>query len=473
MKTQARTPAVAGRFYPASPDKLRQELEQLFSRAKSKECKHVRAVISPHAGYVFSGTVAASAFNQIDGEKKYERVFLIGSSHQVALPGAAVYTQGDFLMPHGTVATDVNFCKKLVLAHPGLFSEDSRAHRDEHSLEVQIPFLQHVLKNDYVIVPIIIGTSDPGICKKIADALSPYFNADNLFVVSSDFSHYPGYEDAHIVDEATKDAILQNDPVVLLQTLTENSRRHIPGLVTSLCGWTSVLTLVYMTAGNRSITYRAIDYKNSGDAPLYADKSQVVGYWAIAVTEQNNASVDSIKPEEQDMLLDITRKAIESVVARGKHLPLKQASEYPPVLQQQRGVFVTLYRGKKLRGCIGRMTADIPLYKLVRDMAEAAALYDDRFLPVQKAELGDLEIHISVLSPLEEIPDAGHIQLGKHGILIESRGRSGVFLPQVATETGWSLEEFLGHCSRDKAGLSWDGWKTARLFVFSTTNIPD
>ncbi|MFA5302385.1 MAG: AmmeMemoRadiSam system protein B [Bacteroidales bacterium] len=473
MKTQARTPAVAGRFYPASPDKLRQELEQLFNRAKSKECKNVRAIISPHAGYVFSGTVAASAFNQIDGEKKYERIFIIGSSHQIALQGAAVYTQGDFLMPHGTVTTDVDFCRKLVLAHPGLFSEDSRAHRDEHSLEVQLPFLHHVLKKDYVIVPIVMGTSDPGVCKKIAEALSPYFNADNLFVISSDFSHYPGYEDALIVDAATKDAILQNNPGALLQTLTENSRLHIPGLATSLCGWTSVLTLLYMTADNSSYTYRAIDYKNSGDAPLYADRSQVVGYWAIAVTEQSNASGDCMNPEEQKIILDIALKAIESAVIRGKHLSLKQTSEYPPVLQQQRGVFVTLYRGKKLRGCIGRMTADIPLYKLVRDMAEAAALYDDRFLPVQKEELRDLKIHISVLSPLEEIRDTGHIQLGKHGVLIESRGRSGVFLPQVATETGWSLEEFLGHCSRDKAGLGWDGWKTARIFIFSTMNIPD
>jgi hypothetical protein len=472
MRTQARTPAVAGRFYPASPEKLQRELEQLFSRAKSKECNNVRAVISPHAGYAFSGTVAASAFNQIDEEHRYERIFLIGSSHQVALKGAAVYTQGNFLMPYGTVTTDVDFCKKLVLTHPGLFSEDSRAHRDEHSLEVQLPFLHHVLRYEYVIVPIIIGTSDPSVCEKIAEVLVPYFNTDNLFVISSDFSHYPGYEDALTVDAATKDAILQNAPEALMQTLKENSRLHVPGLATSLCGWTSVLTLLYMTSGNSSFSYRAIDYKNSGDSPLYADKSQVVGYWAMAVTEQNNAFGDSIKPEEQEMLLDIARKSIESVVVRGKHLSLEQASGYPPLLQQQRGAFVTLYKGKKLRGCIGRMTANLPLFKLVRDMAEAAALYDDRFLPLQKEELGDLEIHISVLSPLEEIRDAGQIQLGKHGILIESRGRSGVFLPKVATETGWSLEEFLGHCSRDKAGLGWEGWKTARIFVFSTTDIP-
>ncbi|MFA5444739.1 MAG: AmmeMemoRadiSam system protein B [Bacteroidales bacterium] len=472
MKTLARIPAVAGKFYPASPDKLRRELEQLFSRAKSKECKNVRAVISPHAGYIFSGTVAASAFNQIDREKRYERIFIIGSSHQVALQGAAVYTQGDFLMPYGTVKTDVDFCKKLVLAHPNLFSEDSRAHRDEHSLEVQLPFLHHVLKDDYVIVPIVIGTSDPAVCKKIAEVLFPFFNDDNLFIISSDFSHYPGYQDALQVDTATKDAILQNDPEVLLQTLSENSRLNVHGLATSLCGWTSVLTLLNMTAGNNSFTYKAIDYKNSGDAPLYADRSQVVGYWAIAVTDQNNASGESIQPEEQEMLLEIARQAIESVVVRGKHLPLKQTWEYHPVLQQQRGAFVTLYMGNKLRGCIGRMTADLPLFKLVRDMAEAAALYDDRFLPVQEEELGDLEIHISVLSPLEEIRDTGHIQLGKHGILIESRGRSGVFLPQVATETGWSLEEFLGHCSRDKAGLGWEGWKTARILIFTTTDIP-
>ncbi len=353
-----------------------------------------------------------------------------------------------------------------------MFSEDSRAHRDEHSLEVQLPFLHHVLRHEYVIVPIIIGTSDPSVCEKIAKVLVPYFNTDNLFVISSDFSHYPGYEDALTVYTATRDAILQNAPEALMQTLTENSRLHVPGLATSLCGWTSVLTLLYMTSGNSSFSYRAIDYKNSGDSALYGDKSQVVGYWAMAVTEQNNASGDSIKPEEQEMLLDIARKSIESVVVRGKHLYLEQASGYPPLLQQQRGAFVTLYKGKKLRGCIGRMTANLPLFKLVRDMAEAAALYDDRFLPLQKEELGDLEIHISVLSPLEEIRNAGQIQLGKHGILIESRGRSGVFLPHVATETGWSLEEFLGHCSRDKAGLGWEGWKTARIFIFSTTDIP-
>ncbi|HRW94995.1 MAG TPA: AmmeMemoRadiSam system protein B [Bacteroidales bacterium] len=472
MKTQARIPAVAGRYYPASPDQLRQDLEELFSRAKSKNCNNVRAVISPHAGYVFSGKVAASAFNQIDSDKRYERIFIIGSSHQVALPGAAVYTRGNFLMPYGIVKTDIDFCKKLVLAHPGLFTEDSRAHRDEHSLEVQLPFLHHVLKYDYMIVPIIIGTSDPSVCQRIAKVLAPYFNQDNLFVISSDFSHYPGYEDARTIDAATKDAILQNDPDVLLQTLKKNSLLLVPGLATSLCAWTSVLTLLHITAGNSSFTYKAIDYQNSGDARLYADRSQVVGYWAIAVTAPNNDCGDRIQQEEQEMLLEIARQAIESVVVQGKHLSLKQAWEYPPVLQQQRGAFVTLYMGNKLRGCIGRMTADLPLFKLVRDMAEAAALYDNRFLPVQEEELGDLEIHISVLSPLEEIRDPGQIQLGKHGILIESGGRSGVFLPQVATETGWSLEEFLGHCSRDKAGLGWEGWKTARIFVFSTTDIP-
>lgn len=471
MKSPERIPAVAGRFYPASPRELEQEMEQLFSRVGPKECKNVRAVISPHAGYVFSGTVAASAFNQVDGGKKYERIFVIGSSHHVTLKGAAVYTQGNFLMPYGTVKTDIEFCKKLVLAHPGLFKEDERAHRDEHSLEVQLPFLHHVLKHKYVIVPIVIGTSDPSVCEKIAKVLSPYFNADNLFVISSDFSHYPGYEDALTVDEATKNAILQNDPGVLLQTLANNSRLAIPGLVTSLCGWTSVLTLLYITTGNSSYTFKAIDYKNSGDAPVYADKTGVVGYWAIAVTGQSEVSGDGMTPEERSILMEIAGKSIESMVLAGKKLSLGQPSEYSSALHEHRGAFVTLYKGKKLRGCIGRMFSDIPLYQLVRDMAVAAALYDDRFLPLQKQELGDLDIHISVLSPLEEIKDAGQIQLGKHGILIESRGRSGVFLPRVATETGWNLEEFLGHCSRDKAGLGWDGWKTARIFVFTTIDI--
>lgn len=463
MKTSIRPPAVAGRFYAATAGRLEKELEELFRQSEPRRCDNVRAVISPHAGYIFSGSVAASAFNQVDSEEKYERIFVIGSSHHVHFEGAAVYTEGDFRTPLGHVTVDVDCCRQLVSDYPDLFISDSLAHRDEHSIEVQLPFLQYVLKDNFTIVPIVIGTARADVCKRIAEVLAPFMRKENLFVISTDFSHYPQYKDAIKVDTATKDAILSNDPDVLLKTLESHDSRKIPGLATGLCGWTSVLTLLYMTTGNHSIQYTAIDYKNSGDTREYGEKDQVVGYWAIAVSEQEF----SFTSEEQAMLLDMARKGVEAAVLGSKDSAFRDRQEYPKSLHRRCGAFVTLYQNKKLRGCIGRMTSDIPLYKLVREMAVAAALYDDRFYPVGKNDLKDLDIEITLLSPLVPVTDVKQIELGKHGILIEGRGRSGVFLPQVATETGWTLEEFLGHCSRDKAGLGWEGWKTARLYVFT------
>lgn len=462
MKPSARSPAVAGRFYAATPGKLQKELEQLFQQAKPLQCDNVRAIISPHAGYIFSGSVAASAFNQVDAGKKYERIFVIGSSHQVRLKGAAVYTVGDYRTPLGDINVDTRFAEQLVCACPDLFVPDSDAHNVEHSLEVQLPFLQHVLGTDLTIVPIVIGTSEALTCKKIAKALAPYFTPENLFVISTDFSHYPQYADAVQVDTVTKNAILSNDPEILLKTLQGNAGGHIPGLSTSLCGWTSVLTLLYMTSGKEALKYIAIDYKNSGDAVEFNDKEQVVGYWAIAVCDTEF----QFSGRERSLLRELARRSVESVVLTKKRL-LLHPGEFPPALHQHCGAFVTLRQNQKLRGCIGRMEADVPLFELVSDMAAAAALYDDRFPPVDKNDLKDLDMEITVLSPLTLIRDIHQIELGKHGILVKSGGRSGVFLPQVATETGWSLEEFLGHCSRDKAGLGWEGWKSARIYTFT------
>ncbi|HBG54343.1 MAG TPA: TIGR00296 family protein [Rikenellaceae bacterium] len=467
MKTIPRTPAVAGRFYAGTPGKLQEELARLFAQAREKECNNVRAVISPHAGYVFSGGVAASAFNQIDARKKYKRIFVIGSSHHVRLKAAAVYTSGDFLTPLGVVTVDTEFCGQLATDYPDLFTADSQAHRAEHSIEVQLPFLQYLLGNDFVIIPVIIGTSRPEVCKRIAEVLSAYIREENLFVISTDFSHYPPYNQAVDIDARTKDAILTNNPDVLLRTIRDNENSAIPGLATCLCGWTSVLTLLYMTTGNKLLKYVAIDYKTSGDDPVYGEREQVVGYWGIAVCD----SELRFSATEEKLLLDLARESMEQAVTTGKKSPLKPQRQYPGALQHHCGVFVTLHQHNRLRGCIGRIQSDVPLYLLVSEMAVAAALYDDRFPPVSKKDLEEITIDITVLSPLEEIRDVKRIEPGRHGILIEGHGRSGVFLPQVATETGWNREEFLGHCSRDKAGLGWDGWKTARIFIFTGIKI--
>ena len=469
LKSIDRQPAVAGKFYPGNPDKLQQEVVSLFASAVPGQGNHVRAIVSPHAGYIYSGKVAASAFNQIDGEKSYKRVFLIASSHHISFDMASVYCDGDFIMPYGKEMVDTAFGKKLVEHFPEIFTANPDAHLKEHSLEVQLPFLHYILKTDYCIVPIVIGTSDPEVCRRIASVLKPYLNDDNLFIISTDFSHYPEYSNARKVDAATKDAILSNNPGMLLTTLTDNEMKQIPHLVTSLCGWASVLTLLYMSTLNDSLEYHPVEYRNSGDTMDYGEHDRVVGYWGITLREKPTDESDfHLTETDKKMLLNIAITTLEEHCSHKKnHKP--DIHHLSPTLNTKCGAFVTLHKNGKLRGCIGRLSGNEPLYKLIPEMTISAASHDRRFLPVVEDELPEIDIEISVLSPLKKIDDIEEIVLGKHGIFIEEGYHTGVFLPQVALETGWTKEEFLGHCARDKAGLDWDGWKTADLFIFTAT----
>jgi len=377
-----RHPAVAGQFYPANPDVLQQELSALFAEAAPKQYENVRAIISPHAGYVFSGGIAASAFNQIDDSVDYKRVFIVASSHQVYFEGAAVYCDGDFLMPYGKEEVDTEFGKTLVESYPELFTNDKSPHLDEHSIEVQLPFLHYVLKGKYKIVPIVLGTSDHAVCRRIAGALKSYLNADNLFVISSDFSHYPNYENAKAVDLTTKQAISSNNPKHLLSALAENAGKHIPHLATSLCGWTSVLTLLYMTENNELFNYKGIKYSNSGDAAIYGDHDKVVGYWAIALTEKVvDKDEFSLSEEDKQLLLQEARRSIENLFWNVDR-PALDINDCSSALKAKCGAFVSLHKNGNLRGCIGQMVSEKPLIKVVRDKAVWAAINDSRFSPV-------------------------------------------------------------------------------------------
>jgi AmmeMemoRadiSam system protein B len=185
--------AAAGRFYPANPDQLRTTLADLFQKAKPGNVKNVVAIICPHAGYEFSGVVAASSYRQLDPDKQYENVFVIGSSHYVSFMGASIYNQGNYQTPLGTVPVNIELANELIRQYP-VFSYQPDADRNEHSIENQVPFLQYYLKKPFKLVPIVLGTQSEQSCKKIANALRPYLNEKNLFVVSSDFSHYPPYD---------------------------------------------------------------------------------------------------------------------------------------------------------------------------------------------------------------------------------------------------------------------------------------
>ena len=467
-----RQAVAAGRFYSAGKDELFRDLKQLFEQCKkTKEKQLVRAIISPHAGYVFSGSVAASAFSAIDKDYNYRNIFIIGSSHVMSFDGASVYNTGDYLTPLGRIEVNKEITNKLRRENRE-FDFPQKAHLQEHSIEVQIPFIQYYFTSKPTIVPIIIGTGNEATIKKIAGALRPWFTADNLFIISSDFSHYPPYKEAIEADNSSARGLISGDPQTFIKALKNNSSKKIEGLATSMCGWTSGLTLLYLSEGDSKLEYKLLDYRNSGDSE-YGDKDGVVGYHAIALIDKEGnhnpvngqAGSFSFNEDEKRKLFEIARTGISSKLFEGKE-NVSDIRPVPEKLKMHYGAFVTLKTGGKLRGCIGRFISSDPLYEVVKASAISSAFEDPRFPPLTKEEYARTNIEITILGPLVKISGPDEIILGKHGIYIKKGLRSGTMLPQVAIEQGWTVEQFLGYTSRDKAGLGWDEWKDAELFIY-------
>ncbi len=466
-----REPVAAGRFYPADKVTLQRDVAQLFANCTKPNDQHfVRAIISPHAGYVFSGKIAAAAFSTIQNTNSYKNIFIIGSSHVMAFEGASVYHRGDFITPIGKVIVNKEIANKLRNENK-IFDFPVTAHLQEHSIEVQLPFIQYYFANNPMIVPIIIGTNNNSTIKKISDALKPWFTSENLFVISSDFSHYPSYKDANEADKLTSSGIISGNPTIFLNNLKENTNKQIPGLATSMCGWTSGLTLLYLAWGDDQLEFRHIDYCNSGDSS-YGGKDEVVGYHAISLFEKKNLSSTNKKSdevsftrEESDMLIKIARNSIRGMLYEKKRIAIDESS-LPGIFKEKMGAFVTLKISGVLRGCIGRFVSSDPLYEAVRASAISSAFEDPRFNPLTKEEFNKTSIEITVLGPLRKINNISEIKLGKHGIYIKKDSRAGTMLPQVAIEYGWTVEQFLGYTARDKAGIGWDGWKDADIFIY-------
>jgi len=469
-----RKPAVAGQFYPDNPVELKSSLANYFMGMNPpKEAMNTAAIIVPHAGYVFSGEVAAAGFNQLDPSKEYLTIFVIGCSHRASFAGASVYTSGDYITPLGKVEVDQEIAKALSLENKVL-SFDPQNQRNEHSIEVQIPFLQFHLKKPFKIVPILLGTQDPAVCENIAKALKPYFAGGHLFVISTDFSHYPKYNDAVKIDTELAEVIIANSPGKFIQAEEHCLQKAIPNLATGCCSWPAVLTLLYMTEKEPGITYRKIMYRNSGDSK-YGEKDRVVGYNAISISKAvAQASGFELSASERKELLSIARNTINTYLV-DKETPALVPDNLPLALKQKAGAFVTLKKKGELRGCIGHFEADNSLYLIVQQMAVAAATQDYRFSAVRSEEMKDIDIEISILTPMQKIRSISEIQLERDGIYIRKGGKGGTFLPQVATETGWTLEEFLGHCARDKAGIGWDGWKDkdAEIYIYQALIIQE
>ena len=469
-KGQTQAPVVrpatqANRFYTGDARELSEEVDSFLALHRGDaKYQNMAALIVPHAGYYYSGNVAASAYMAIDAKKQYKRIFLLGPSHHEWLDGASVNTEAEYYAtPLGNVKVDHETVVALTTTD-SVFHYKPEVHDREHCLEVQLPFLQRrfAMHKQEVppIVPIIISTNDYDKLKRMAEVLKPYFTDENLFVISSDFSHYPSYEDACEVDARTGKAIETGDVEEFIATINANAQSGKRNLHTSACGEFAIITLMLMLDNEYEV--RHLMYQNSGD--ISGEHDRVVGYHSFAVLRKNSTSF-TLSDADKKALKEIAFNSIRDSLD-GKPIAQPIINSKLLILNSKCGAFVSLHKHGHLRGCIGHFGEDYPLHEIVAEMARAAAFEDPRFMPVTRDELDDLDIEISVLTPMRRIQSLDEFELHRHGIYIRKGYRSGTFLPQVADEVNWTKEEFVGHCSQDKAGLGWDGWRDAELYVY-------
>ena len=471
----ARKPAVAGTFYPSSAKEIKAMINPWLHPAEAGNQTAPQAFIVPHAGYVFSGEVAASAYNRIPAGHSYKRIFLLGPSHRVGFAGASVDTLFSCAeTPLGTVPIDTSLGKELIRSGGGAFLCRGDAHDREHCLEVQLPFLQMIYGEVPPIVPIVIGTERLSILQRIAETLQPYFTEDNLFIISSDFSHYPSYEDAKASDSYLAETIALGGLDAFLKALSSIGERGYSGQDTAACGACAIAVLLSLmdAQGREQFSAEPVMYRNSGDSP-YGEKDRVVGYNAIVVSRIGDPHSDHLfhfTQAEKEGMIAAARSSIYSALGmdyEGDDSPVGVLKE------KGYGVFVTLSLDGHLRGCIGRFTSPSTLHATIWEMARSAAFSDPRFSPLSKKEAPEVEIEVSVLSPLKKISSVEEFKLGRDGIYMIKGSRHGTFLPQVAAETGWDTEAFLGHCARDKAGIGYYGWKDAELYTYQTEVVKE
>ena len=442
-------PSVAGTFYPADKETLKTTIEGFLSKAEKIQASGIlTAIVSPHAGYQYSGQVAAYGYKQIQG-RDIKKVILIGPSHHAGFKGASVYTKGSFRTPLGDVKINEKLAESLLNENADVRFYPE-AYEKEHSLEVQLPFLQTVLK-DFTIIPILVGSPTRQTFDHLTTKLSEMLDDKTLIVASTDLSHYHDYAKAKEMDGKIVSAIER-----LSSADTENllSRGE-----SEFCGGYPVLITLETarkSGANLGVVFR---HANSGD--VTSDKSRVVGYASIGLLKS------PFTEGEKKELLALAKNAIDEYVIKGKTPDINIKN---PKFRTAGATFVTIREHGSLRGCIGHVQAVMPLYESIIKNAAAASSSDPRFPPMKKEELKEIDLEISVLSPLTPVKNTKEIQVGEHGLVIRKGYQSGLFLPQVATEFGWDREMLLRHLCQ-KAGLPEDAWKDAELYRFTADII--
>jgi AmmeMemoRadiSam system protein B/AmmeMemoRadiSam system protein A len=465
MTDNVRKSVISGSWYPGNPSVLKSNIEDYLKNVHMDDVEgRVVGLVSPHAGYMYSGQVAAYSYKLVQG-KSFDGVIVIGPSHRHYFRGASIYDGTGYETPLGVVPVDSELADKIISESNGSISFIPAAHSQEHSVEIQLPFLQVVL-DKFSFVPIVMGVQSKQACEQVANAIYQATKDKNVLIVgSSDLSHFHNYEKAVRMDSIVIDHVDSMDWEGLLMDLEDGK--------CEACGG-GPMAVVIMVAGKLGAgDSRVLKYANSGD--VTGDKRGVVGYSAAVFLKTDSAAVNpgkkgagtdvGLTDNDKELLIDIAKKSIEAKLL-GMDVPdFESKSE---ILKKNMGAFVTLKKHGQLRGCIGYIEAIKPLGTTVEEMAQAAAFRDPRFPPVKKGELKDLSIEISALTPLRRIEDVSEIEVGKHGIYIVKGFRKGLLLPQVATEYNWDRLTFLEQTCY-KAGLPSGAWKDeeTNIYIFS------
>lgn len=478
-KTRESHFAQADGFYSSDPVQLSKDVAGFYAGAARVDLSGaIAGLICPHAGYAYSGAVAAAAYKQLEG-LSYDTVVIISPSHRTFFRGASVYSGGAYRTPLGEVRLDLDFCRKLTAVDPDIMladiGHDATGGGWEHALEVHLPFLQVVLGR-FALVPVVMGDQEYTTAKKLGELIGRYAEIGRTLVIaSSDLAHGHDYQTTERLDMTAAEAVAAYSPSTLFDQAAAGAFEA--------CGGGPMTAMMIATQAMGADTAQVVSRRNSADAT--GDRSgYIVGYLSAVVyqdkprgktkeyvldpgTQKPKAAAsrppsvrglpdtNPLTDQERKFLLNAARRSLESAI-KGTKISCPQAPTER--LKQKRGVFVTLTAGDHLRGCIGYVMAYKPLVEAVWEMAESAALRDTRFLPVEPSEVDFLGIEVTVLSPLQQPPSPDHVLIGRHGLLISRGHQAGVLLPQVPVEHDWDRTQFLEQACI-KAGLDPDAWK--------------
>jgi AmmeMemoRadiSam system protein B/AmmeMemoRadiSam system protein A len=461
---RVRPPALAGRgWYPGSAGEAGAKTGAFLDAAPKWEGARPIALIAPHAGWTYAGREQGRVMKVLTGHK-YDRVFLLGPPHRMAARGVVLPEYTHFETPLGKVPVDRKAVDSLVaLGSP--FSSRTPPHAEEHSLEILLPFLQRTI-GPFSLVPMLVHV-EPGQLPAVAKGLGTVLGPGDLVVASSDNCHYGERFDYQPfpVNDGVLDNLRNLDMGAVEKILAKDLAGYIEyrektGI--STCGFSPICVLLSLLPPEAKGALTGYDTSASAGG----DRTSVVSYVGVVFAGGDwppPAKAGELGPEDRKAALGLARSALEHAVKTGKVLDPEAAGlPIPDALRPDRGVFVTLKIGEDLRGCIGDIFAERPLFKAIAGRAYSSALSDSRFRPVREEELPRIRIELSVLSPLAKVARAEEIVIGTHGILLLIDGeRRSVYLPQVATEQGWDLAQTLGSLCR-KGGLPSDAWRTPR-----------